>query len=44
MHNLGVTVVVLAPSANQAALQGVFSAILPREPAQHGGVLVWRLN
>jgi len=44
MHNLGVTVVVLAPSASQAALQAVFSAVLPGNPAQHGGVLVWRLS
>jgi hypothetical protein len=44
LHNLGVTVVVLPQSANQVALQAVFSAVLPGKPAQHGGVLVWRLS
>jgi hypothetical protein len=44
MRNLSVGVVVLAPSPQQAALQAVFSAVLHGEPAQHGGVLVWRLT
>jgi hypothetical protein len=44
MRDLGVDLVVLAPSPQQAALQAVFSSVLRGRPAEHGGVLVWRLR